>query len=90
MPSGKYLSQLSPQSVTVYFVFMNFVWFSQQTLIVSLNSINQLSCLIVKSGVLFEVRIEFLNVLETRFGLKGLKLFCLVSDIKTILKYKCK
>jgi hypothetical protein len=40
---------------------MGFVWFSEQTSIISLNSINQLIFVMVKCGVLFEVRTEFLN-----------------------------
>jgi hypothetical protein len=40
---------------------MGFVWFSLQTGIISLNSINQLIFVMVKCGVLFEVRTEFLN-----------------------------
>jgi hypothetical protein len=41
--------------------------------ITSLNSVNQLIFVIVKCGVLFEVRTEFLNVIYTSFGFKGLK-----------------
>jgi len=40
--------------------------------IVSLNSVNQLIFVMVKCGVLFEVRTEFLNVILTSFGFKGL------------------
>jgi hypothetical protein len=40
--------------------------------IISLNSINQLIFLLVKCCVLFEVRAEFLNIISTSFGLKGL------------------
>jgi hypothetical protein len=40
---------------------MGFVWFSEQTEIISLNSINQLIFVMVKCGVLFEVRTELLN-----------------------------
>jgi hypothetical protein len=50
------MSQLSQQSVTLYFV-----WFSLWKAIIYLNSINQLNFVIVKCGVLFEVRTEFLK-----------------------------
>jgi hypothetical protein len=50
---------------------MGFAWFSLQTAIISLNSINQLIFVMVKCDVLFEVRTEFLNVVWTSFGLKG-------------------
>jgi hypothetical protein len=41
---------------------MDLMWFSDYTAIISLNSINQLMILMVKCGVLFEVRTEFLNI----------------------------
>jgi hypothetical protein len=41
-------------------------------MIISLNSINQLTFVMVKCGVLFEVRTEFLNIIKTSFGFKGL------------------
>jgi hypothetical protein len=40
--------------------------------ITSLNSVNQLIFVMVKCGVLFEVRTEFLNIIYTSFGFKGL------------------
>jgi hypothetical protein len=40
---------------------MGFVSSSEHTAIMSLNSINQLIFVMVKYGVLFEVRTEFLN-----------------------------
>jgi hypothetical protein len=40
---------------------MGHVCFSVQTVIISLNSVNQLISVMVKCGVLFEVRTEFLN-----------------------------
>jgi hypothetical protein len=40
---------------------MGFVWFSLQTAIIYLNSVNQLIFVMVKYGVLFEVRTGFLN-----------------------------
>jgi hypothetical protein len=49
------------QSVMLHFVFIGFVWLSLQTAIIFLNSVNQLIFVMVKCGVLFEVRTEFLN-----------------------------
>jgi hypothetical protein len=43
------------------FVFIGFQWFSLQAAIISLNSVNQLIFVMVKCGVLFEVRTGFLN-----------------------------
>jgi hypothetical protein len=60
--SGNYMSQIYLQSVKLYFVFMEFVLFSLYTAIISLNSINELMFVMVKCGVLFEVRTGFLNV----------------------------
>jgi hypothetical protein len=40
-----------------------------------LNSINQLIFLMVKYGVLFEVRTESLNIIQTSFGFKGLNIY---------------
>jgi hypothetical protein len=40
--------------------------------ITSLNSVNQLIIVMVKCGVLFEVRTEFLNIIYTGFGFKWL------------------
>jgi hypothetical protein len=57
------MTQVSQQSVTLYFVFMGFAWFALQTAITSLNNINQLIFVMVKCSVLFEVRTEFLNVI---------------------------
>jgi hypothetical protein len=42
---------------------MRFVWFLVQTAIISLNSVNQLIFVMVKCGVFFAVRTEFLNVI---------------------------
>jgi hypothetical protein len=39
---------------------------------ISLNSINQLIFVMLKCGVLFEVRTEFLNIIYTSFGFKGI------------------
>jgi hypothetical protein len=59
-PIGNYMYRLIQQSVTLHFVLMYFVSFSVWTAS-SLNSINQLIFVMVKCGVLFEVRTEFLN-----------------------------
>jgi predicted Holliday junction resolvase-like endonuclease len=40
----------------------------------SLNSVNQLIFVMVKCGVLFEVRTGFLNIIWTSFVFKGLNL----------------
>jgi hypothetical protein len=40
---------------------MGFEWFSLWTEIIYLNSVNQLIFVMVKCGVLFEVRTEYLN-----------------------------
>jgi hypothetical protein len=42
---------------------MGFVWFSVQTAIISLNGVNQLIFVMVKCGVFFAVRTEFLNII---------------------------
>jgi hypothetical protein len=62
-PSGYYTRMylLLQQSVTRHFVFMGSVRFLQTIPIISLNSVNQLIFVMVKCGVLFEVRTEFLN-----------------------------
>jgi D-alanyl-lipoteichoic acid acyltransferase DltB (MBOAT superfamily) len=60
-PSGNYMKHLLWQSLMLHFVFIGFVGFSLQTAIISLNSVNQLIFVMVKCGVLFEVRTEFLN-----------------------------
>jgi hypothetical protein len=43
-------------------------------LIISLNRVNQLISVTVKSGVFFAVRTELLNVIYTSFGFKYTKL----------------
>jgi hypothetical protein len=40
--------------------------------IISLNTVDKLIFVMVKCGVLFEVRTEFLNIIYTSFGFKGL------------------
>jgi hypothetical protein len=47
----------------LHIVFKVFLWFSDQTAIISLNNVNQLLFVMVKRGVLFEVRTEFLNII---------------------------
>jgi hypothetical protein len=47
----------------LHIVFKVFLWFSDQTAIISLNNVNQLLFVVVKRGVLFEVRTEFLNII---------------------------
>jgi hypothetical protein len=44
-------------------LFVGLVRFSVLTTIISLNTVNQLSFVMVKSGVLFEVRTELLNII---------------------------
>jgi ABC-type transport system involved in cytochrome bd biosynthesis fused ATPase/permease subunit len=58
---GNYMYHLLYQSVLPCFVFVAFVWFSAKTGVIFLNSVNQLIFVMVKCGVLFEVRTEFLN-----------------------------
>jgi hypothetical protein len=60
-PSGNYVCHLLYQSVMLHFVFVGFVSFLAEAGIISLNSVNKLIVAVVKCGVLFEVRTEFLN-----------------------------
>jgi hypothetical protein len=60
-PSGNYTYHLLYQWVNVHFVFMSLLWSSVHIAIISLNSVNQLIFVMVKYGVLFEVRTGFLN-----------------------------
>jgi hypothetical protein len=53
---------LKPSGYNMYFVFMGFISFSLQIVIISLNSVNQMIFVMVKCGVLFEVRTAFLNI----------------------------
>jgi D-alanyl-lipoteichoic acid acyltransferase DltB (MBOAT superfamily) len=55
------MNHLLCQSVMLHFVFIGFAWFSLKAAIISLNSVNQLINVMVKCGVLFEVRTGFLN-----------------------------
>jgi hypothetical protein len=51
-------------------VFMGFVRFSVQAVIISLNCFNQMTFVTVKWCVFFSVRNEFLNINLTSFGIK--------------------
>jgi hypothetical protein len=42
---------------------MCIVWFSVQAAIISVNNVTHLIIVIVKCGVLFEVRTEFLSII---------------------------
>jgi hypothetical protein len=46
---------------------------------ISLNSVNKLIFVMVKSCVFFAVRTECLNVIQMRFGFKALKQFFIVQ-----------
>jgi hypothetical protein len=63
MPSGNYMYQILCPSVIMHFVFMGFVRCSVETAIISLNGVKQLIFVMVKCGVLFEVRTEILNII---------------------------
>jgi hypothetical protein len=56
-----YIYDLLYQSVTLNFEFVGFHMFFTVNGIIFLNSVNQLIFVMVKCGVLFEVRTEFLN-----------------------------
>jgi hypothetical protein len=60
------------QSLKLHFVFVVFVWFSTRTRNIFLNSVNKLIVVMVKRGILFDVRAEFLSIIQKRFGFKGL------------------
>jgi hypothetical protein len=47
----------------LHFVFMGFLCVTLETEIISLNSINQMIFVMVKCGVLFQVRTGFLNII---------------------------
>jgi hypothetical protein len=59
--SGNYMYRLLEQEVALHFLYTAFAWFSMLTVIISLNNVNQLIFVMVKCGVLFEVRTGFLN-----------------------------
>jgi hypothetical protein len=54
------MNHLLSQSEKLCFVFIGFAWFSQETAIITLNSVNQFIFVMVKSVVLFELRTEYL------------------------------
>jgi hypothetical protein len=56
----------------LHFVFTSFVRFSLQTVIIYLHSFDQLVLVMMQCGVLFQIRTEFLNVIYTSIGFKGL------------------
>jgi hypothetical protein len=70
--SGNYICHLLQQSIALHYAFMNFIPFSLKTGVISSNSINQLSVLIMKCGVFFEVRTELSDIICMNFGFKGL------------------
>jgi hypothetical protein len=70
------MSQPPQQSVTTYLVFIGFVWFSQQTAIISLNSTVELIFVVQTRLVFFEVGTECLNV------------FCMIV-VLVALTFKC-
>jgi hypothetical protein len=50
-------------TVTFYFVFMFFIWLSQETVIIFLSSVNSLSFVMVKFCIFLVVWTEFLNTI---------------------------
>jgi hypothetical protein len=62
-PKGNYMYRLLYQSMTLHFVYVDFVCFSASTGIILLNSVNKLIFVMVKCGVLFEVRTDCLNII---------------------------
>jgi D-alanyl-lipoteichoic acid acyltransferase DltB (MBOAT superfamily) len=60
---GNYMYRLLYQSVTLQFVYAGFVLFSALTWISFLKSVNKLIAVMVKCGVLFEVRAKFLSTI---------------------------
>jgi hypothetical protein len=52
---------------------MGFVLSWVLSVIISLYSVNKLICVMVKFGILFEVRTEYLNTIYTSFCFKGLR-----------------
>jgi hypothetical protein len=67
---------------------MYFVLFSLQTVIISLNIIKQFIFVTVKSCVFFEVRILFLNIIQTSFAYKGLKFLTYIGSLPRLLFLK--
>jgi hypothetical protein len=71
-PSGNYPSYIKSLYNCIYEFCMNPQ--SVQTAIISLKSVNQLMFVMVRCGVLFEVRTEFLNVIKDKPRLQAVKL----------------
>jgi hypothetical protein len=63
------------QSLTIHFVFVGFVWFFASTGIIFLNIVNKLIFVMVKCGVLFEVRTEFSSTIQKRFCFRGVTMW---------------
>jgi hypothetical protein len=61
--SGNYMYRLLEQAVALHFLYIAFACFSVLTAIISLNGVNHLIFVMVKCGVLFEVRTKFLNII---------------------------
>jgi hypothetical protein len=58
----------------LYFVVVGFVWFSVQTVCIYCLEQHQLLVVDLCNGEVYgEVRTEFLNIIRTSFGFKGLK-----------------
>jgi hypothetical protein len=71
-PSGIYLYRLLSQSVTMRSLFVYFCMVHVVHIDISLNNTNDSIIVMVKCGVLFEVRTEFLNIILMNFGFEGL------------------
>jgi hypothetical protein len=72
-PSGNYFNHLIFKDTILSFVHSVYLWAlygPHCTARISLNSINQLIFVTVKCCVLFEVRMEFLNIIQTILGFK--------------------
>jgi hypothetical protein len=70
----------------VHFMCMGLTRLSLKTGVKYLNSVNQLIFVMVKCGVLFEVRTEFLNNIYTSFVFKGLNLNSVIQLIFVMAK----
>jgi hypothetical protein len=73
---GNYFTtSCNSQQLSILYYFMSLERFSLQTAIISLNSVNRLIFVTVKSCAFFAVQTELLNIIYTRFGFKGVKLW---------------
>jgi hypothetical protein len=70
LPNGNYIYHLLMYQHCCTF-YRCFLLFSVQTAIISLNIVNQSIFVMVKCGVLFEVRTEILNNARRASALKG-------------------